>query len=84
MTNNYHVVLGRLQEGTLEGNPDAEVEDVIELGPSTVPSGYTAWNRRQDTSRQQREQQLVTDPAGRLMGVLYLEDADRKLGVDAQ
>ena len=36
VVNNYHVVLGRLQGGALQGNPDAAVEDVMRLGPSTV------------------------------------------------
>ena len=79
VVNNYHVVLGRLRGGALEGNPDAAVEDVMQLGPSTVRPDTPLETVVKTLRDSNANSTLVTDPAGRLMGVLYLEDAERKL-----
>ena len=75
----HHIVLGRVRGRALEGDPNASMEDVMRSGPSTI---------RPDTSLEEVVQTLrdgnvtntlVTDPAGRLIGTIYLEDAERKL-----
>ncbi len=79
VVDNHHVVLGRVRGRALEGDPNASMEDVMRSGPSTI---------RPDTSLEAVVQTLrdgnvtntlVTDPAGRLIGTIYLEDAERKL-----
>ncbi len=84
VVNNYHVVFGRLQGGALQGNPDAAVEDIMHLGPSTVRQDTPLETVVKTLRDSNANSTLVTGPAGRLTGVHYLEDAVRKLEVDVQ
>lgn len=84
MVNNYHVARGRLQGGGLDGNPDAAVQDVMRLGPSAVRPDTPLETVVKPLRESNANSTLVTDPAGRLMGVPYLEDAELKLGVDVK
>ena len=75
----HHVVLGRVRGRALAGDLDAKVEDVMQSGPSTirpdVPLEAGVKTLRDGNVRST----LVTDPEGRLIGTLYLEDAERRL-----
>lgn len=68
------VLLGRLRRDVLDGAPERTVEDVMEPGPATVRPSEPL---HQVTARMQRHQlttALVTDPAGRLLGLVHRDD----------
>ena len=74
-----HVVLGRAGGRALAGDPSSRIEDVMQSGPSTVRPDTplpVVLNRLRSGNV---EKTLVTDPEGRLIGSLYLEDVERRL-----
>ena len=74
-----HVVLGRVRGRALAGDPNAKIEDVMQSGPSTMRPDIPL-DEVVDMLREGKvKSTLVTDPEGRLIGTLYLEDAERKL-----
>jgi Mg/Co/Ni transporter MgtE len=73
------VVLGRVARSALRERPDARVEDVMSPGPVTFRPNVSL---RQLTERMQDRKVrtvLITDPDGRLLGVLHRKDAERML-----
>ena len=84
VVNDHHVVLGRVRGRALEGDPDATMEAVMRPGPSTVRPDTPLETVIKILRDGNASSTLVTDPEGRLLGTLYLEDAERKLGVDVQ
>ena len=74
------IVLGLLREKELSSDPDVEVEQVMRNGPTTFrpnePTGKMAKRMRERGSRTV----LVTTSDGKLVGVLYREDAERLAG----
>ncbi len=77
----HHVVLGRVRGQALDGDPDAMVEDVMRSGPSTIRPDTPLETVVKTLREGNVSNTLVTDPEGRLIGTLYLEDAERKLAV---
>ena len=79
VVNDYHVVLGRVRGRAFDNDPNAVIEDVMQSGPSTIrpdaPLETVVETLRDGNVRST----LVTDPEGRLIGTLYLEDAERRL-----
>ena len=74
-----HVVLGRVRGRALARDPNAMIEDIMQSGPSTIRPD-TPLDEVVDMLREGKvKSTLVTDPEGRLIGTLYLEDAERKL-----
>ncbi len=74
-----HVVLGRVRGRVLNDDPDARIGDVMQSGPSTIRPD-TPLDEVVKTLRDGKvKSTLVTDPGGRLIGTLYLEDAERLL-----
>jgi len=84
VVNGHHVVLGRVRGRALEGDPDATMEAVMRPGPSTVRPDTPLETVIKILREGNVNSTLVTDLEGRLIGTLYLEDAERKLGVDVQ
>ena len=74
-----HVVLGRVRGRALLGNPNAAIEDVMQSGPSTIRADVPLYTVVQTLRDGKLSSTLVTDPEGRLIGALYLEDAEREL-----
>ncbi len=74
-----HVVLGRVRGRALSGDPNAAIEDVMRSGPSTIRADMPLDNVVKNLRDGNVSSTLVTDPEGRLIGALYLEDAERKL-----
>ena len=74
------VVLGLLREKELSSDPEASLEEVMRNGPTTfrpnVPVGKMARRMRERGARTV----LVTTSDGRLVGLLYLEEAERLAG----
>ena len=79
VVDDHHVVLGRVRGRGLEGDPNASMEDVMRSGPSTIRPDTSLESVVQTLRDGNVTNTLVTDPAGRLMGTIYLEDAERKL-----
>jgi CBS domain-containing protein len=80
VVNRERVVLGLLREKELALNPDVEVEQVMRNGPTTFrpnePVGKMAKRMRERGARTV----LVTTSDGRLVGLLYREDAEHVAG----
>ena len=76
-----HVVLGRVRGRALSGDPNTAIEDVMQSGPSTIRAD-TPLDAVVKTLRDGNvSSTLVTDPEGRLIGSLYLADAERRLAM---
>jgi hypothetical protein len=68
------VVLGRLRMATLNGDPDATAEAVMESGPSTVRADTSPARLRDRLERAHLTTAVITDPEGRLLGVVRRDD----------
>ena len=83
VTNDEGVVLGRLGERALLTNPDGLVEQVMESGPTTTRPDDPLEAITERLRGRGVDSILVTTPDGRLVGILYLEDAERILAEEA-
>ncbi len=79
VVNDHHVVLGRVRGGALAGDPNAMIEDVMQSGPSTIRPDTPLETVVKTLRDGNVNSTLVTDPEGRLIGTLYLTDAECKL-----
>ena len=68
------VLLGRLRKAALEGDADAVAEDVMEPGPSTVRADTPPAELRERLERRGLTTAVLTDPDGRLLGVVRYAD----------
>jgi hypothetical protein len=82
VVNERGIVLGRLRRKELEGNGEAAVEDVMELGPPTErPDPFLS----EVIDRLRKVGSLLLtwygseEDGGRLVGVLFREDVERML-----
>ena len=75
-----HVVLGRIRGAALDGDPDALVEDVMRPGPATIRPDTPLEDVVASLGPAGVANTLVTDPDGRFIGTVYLEDARSRLG----
>ncbi len=79
VVDDHHVVIGRIRGRALAADPDALIGDVMQSGPSTIRPD-TLLDTVVETLRDGNlKSTLVTDPEGRLIGTLYIEDAEHKL-----
>ncbi len=83
VTNDEGVVLGRLGERALLTDPDGLVEQVMESGPTTTRPDDPLEAITERLRGRGVDSILVTTPDGRLVGILYLEDAERILTEEA-
>jgi Mg/Co/Ni transporter MgtE len=79
VVNDQHVVLGVLDEKTLihGSQDDAPARSVMRMGPTTVRASEDLMPLLGRMHQRDVAAVLVTDPDGRLLGVLVREDADR-------
>ncbi len=68
------VVLGRLRQSALGGDPHARAEEVMEPGPSTVRADTSPSELAERLRKTDLTTGVVTDPDGRLLGIVLLED----------
>ena len=73
------VVLGRLRGGALREDPEATIESVMEDGPTTVRADASLGEITERMRKRSVGSILVTDPEGRLVGILYRNEAERVL-----
>jgi CBS-domain-containing membrane protein len=64
------ILLGRLRQAALQGDPDARAEDVMEPGPSTNRPNTSPAELLEKLERADLRTAILTDPDGRLMGVV--------------
>jgi CBS domain-containing protein len=74
---NGGTLLGRLRKRALEGEPNASSEQLMEPGPSTVRLDADARELAERLRQRDLKTAVVTDPEGRLAGVVRLTDLDR-------
>ena len=74
-----HVVLGRIRGTALDGDPGALIEDVMRPGPATVRPDTPLETVVATLGPARVASTLVTDPDGRFIGTVYLEDARSRL-----
>ena len=74
-----NVVLGRVRGKAFEGNPDSLVEEIMEAGPTTIRTNEMLEPIVERLRARNVGGILVTTSDGRLVGTLYLSDAERRL-----
>jgi CBS domain-containing protein len=71
------VVLGRLRRSALDCDESLRAEEVMEPGPSTVRPDTAAGDLAKRLAERELEFAIVTDPEGRLLGLVRREDLER-------
>ena len=79
VVDDHGVVLGRLRGDALRENPGATVESVMEDGPTTIRADASLHEITERLRKRRVGSILVTDPEGRLLGILYRKDAEQRL-----
>jgi Mg/Co/Ni transporter MgtE len=79
VVNDKRVVLGRLRGDALQEDPAATVEDVMEDGPTTTRADDDLERLTARMRDRSVASIVITDPDGRLIGVLYRDDAEAAL-----
>ena len=80
VTNEERIVLGLLRSKELDKDPAVSIEEAMRPGPSTFRP-YVAIKEMADTmTKHNLESSPVTTSDGRLVGLLYREDALRAAG----
>jgi rhodanese-related sulfurtransferase/CBS domain-containing protein len=79
VTSSENVVLGRLSKRALGGESEVSVESVMDPGPSTIRPSVPLDELVKRLSKADRKRALVTTNEGILVGVVRLEDAERRL-----
>jgi len=74
-----HVVPGRVRGRALNSDPDAAVENVMRPGPTTIRPDTPLETVVKTLRDGNVTNTLATDPEGRLIGTINLQDAERKL-----
>jgi CBS domain-containing protein len=73
------VVLGRLGRRAIRGREDVPAEQAMTLGPSTIRPSARLRDIVERMQRQKLTNLPVTNSDGRLVGLLFREDAERAL-----
>jgi membrane protein DedA with SNARE-associated domain len=63
-----------LRKASLEGDPEAAAEDVMEPGPSTQRPNVEPGKLLETLRHKDLKTAILTDPDGRLLGVVRRED----------
>jgi len=79
VVDDHGVVLGRLRGDALGEDPGATVESVMEDGPTTIRADASLQEITERMRKRRVGSILITDPEGRLLGILYLSEAERAL-----
>ena len=79
VTNDEGIVLGRLRRQALGSDRGKAVHEVMESGPTTTRADAELEALLQRLHNADVRSMLITTPEGRLLGVVYREDAERYL-----
>jgi len=77
------VVLGRIGRRASRAVPDARVEDVMSPGPATFRADAALDDLIQRMARAGMTNVPITNPEGRLLGVVYRSDAEQLIARSA-
>ncbi len=80
VTNDEGIVLGRLRRRSLASDRGKAVHEVMESGPTTTRADDELEGLVQRLHNADVRSMIITSPEGRLLGVVYREDAERALG----
>jgi CBS domain-containing protein len=80
VVNEEWVVLGQLREKELSSDPEASAEEVMRNGPTTFRPNEPVVKMAKHMRERGARTVLVTTSDGRLVGLLYREDAERLSG----
>ncbi|MFA5890923.1 MAG: CBS domain-containing protein [Actinomycetota bacterium] len=81
VVNQHGVVVGRLRGERLRTDERLRVEEIMEEGPTTIRANEDLAKLVERMQRRKVGSIVVTDPDGRLIGILYRDDAERALEV---
>ncbi len=79
VANDEGIVLGRLRRRALTSDREKAVHEVMESGPTTTRADAELEGLVQRLHNADVRSMLITTPEGRLLGVVYREDAERYL-----
>ena len=79
VVNDAGVVLGRLRKEALSADPAAVVETVMEAGPGTIRPDTLLETITGRMHERKVSSTVVTTSDGRLVGILYRNDAEQRL-----
>jgi predicted transcriptional regulator len=79
VVNDAGIVQGRLRGRALEEMPEATAEEAMEIGPTTIRPNEPLEPLVERMHRRGVRTIIVSDLKGRLVGILYREDAERAL-----
>jgi predicted transcriptional regulator len=79
VVNDAGIVEGRLRGRALKETPEATAEEAMELGPTTIRPSEPLEPLVERMRRRSVRTIVVSDLKGRLVGILYREDAERSL-----
>jgi predicted transcriptional regulator len=79
VVNAVGIVLGSVSGEVLDTAPELTVEQVMDPGPTTIRPHISLAEITEYLQQRDSDKILVTTAEGRLMGVLYREDAERLL-----
>ena len=79
VTTDRSVVLGRVRTGSLTGDMEVTVEEVMEPGPTTTRADTMLEAILERLNARNVDSILVTTSDGRLVGTLYRSDAEARL-----
>ncbi len=79
VTTDGGVVLGRVRTDRLDGDAQVQVEEMMELGPTTTRADTTLEAILERLNARNVDSILVATSDGRLVGTLYRSDAEARL-----
>ncbi len=82
VTTDERVVLGRVRTDRLDGDAQVQVQEVMELGPTTTRSDTMLESILERLNARNVDNILVATSDGRLVGTLYRLDAETRLHED--
>ncbi len=82
VTTDGGVILGRLRTDRLDGDAQAQVEELMELGPTTTRADTMLESILERLNARNVDRILVATSDGRLVGTLYRSDAEARLHED--
>ena len=80
VTNDEGIVLGRLRRRALASDRGKAVHEVMESGPTTTRADDELEGLVERLHNADVRSMIITTPEGKLLGVVYREDAERYLG----
>ncbi len=79
VTTDGRVVLGRVRTDRLDGDAQVQVEEVMELGPTTTRADTMLESILERLNARNVDSILVATSDGQLVGTLYRSDAERRV-----